>query len=232
MPKRSREPSFAAAVASFEAKHRRTVSKRPYRGRKAIFGPTRPRDTGGELKFFEENFTDAVIAIGATVVGSLNLIAGGVLEDQRIGRKCTIRSIGIKFDVSMPASAGAMTTGDIVRIMLLLDRQANGALPANTDVLEAASYLSFNQLANKSRFSTLFDRTYALNAVAWEPIAGATAGVNIADSFYKKVEIPLEFNAGAGVIAEVRTNNLVWIAMSRTELCKIAGKCRIRFSDN
>ena len=64
------------------------------------------------------------------------------------------------------ASTNSSAASNLVRIIVYLDRQCNGAAAGVTDLLESASYLSFRNLANQSRFKFLYDKTIPINVVA------------------------------------------------------------------
>ncbi len=192
---------------------------------------------GAELKFHDLDIDDAAIAVGGTISqDSINLIAQGVTESTRIGRKCNIRNIGWKFELQLAEVDGGANPldPDTVRVILYLDKQANGATAAVTDILESNDYQSFNNLANKSRFRTLMDRTYELNT----PAGGGNGTTSdwasslITDSFYKKCSIPIEYDATTGAITEIRSNNIGVLLLSRNGLVAFRSKMRVRFSDN
>lgn len=194
---------------------------------------------GGELKFHDQDIDDAAIAANGTIFtnasaeATLLRIPQGTSEIQRIGRKCTIRSIGWRFEIRLLATAN-VGASDVVRVILYLDKQCNGAAAAITDILESNNFQSFNNLGNKSRFRTLMDRTYALNtqAAAGDGTANDAASFLIQDTFFKKVNLPIEFSSTAGAIAEIRSNNINMLILSRAGLSDFESKMRLRFSDN
>ena len=194
------------------------------------------RQGGDELKFHDLDIDDANIATGGTIAqSSVNLIAQGVTEVQRVGRKCVMRSINWRFTIQKDSVANGTTASDTVRVILYHDKQTNGAAAVSTDILESADYQSFNNLANKSRFRTLMDRTYAMNASAGSG-RGATDTVDYAETrldetFYKTVNIPLEFDAATGALTEIRSNNVGVLLLSADGRCSFASKMRVRFSD-
>lgn len=223
---------------------RRRIDVRTVRGRYAgyertggYYGRYNKKDSE-ELKFHDVTFSDAVIATAGAILntGSINLIAQGTSESERIGRKCTLRAIGLRWDVSMPEQDAVATpeTGDVIRMIIYEDKQANGATAAVTDILETADYQSFNNLSNSSRFRTLMDRTWAINYIA---LASDGAGVVsspshiLADTFFKKCDIPLEFSATTGALTEIRSNNIGILVISRAGIGGIGGHIRLRFSD-
>ena len=88
-----------------------------------------------ELKFHDLDVDDATVAAGATIAqDSCNKIAQGVTEITRVGRKCTIRMINWRFNIFMNAAA-TTNTGDVVRVILFLDKQCNGATAVTTDIV-------------------------------------------------------------------------------------------------
>ncbi len=190
--------------------------------------------TGKELKFHDVDLDDAVVVTGGTVTPSINLIPQGVTESQRIGRKCTIRSIGWRWRLLLPEldATGTPGDGDILRMILYVDKQCNGATAAVTDILESADFQSFNNLANKSRFRTLMDKTIVLNT---EGIASDNAGVMSTASvqkpgqFFKRCNIPLEFDSTTGAITEIRSNNLGVLLLTSSGVVGFASKIRLRF---
>ncbi len=191
---------------------------------------------GGELKFHDLDIDDATIASGATIAqDSCNKIAQGVTEVQRIGRKCTVRSINWRFQISTNVQSNtASPATEVVRVILYLDKQANGATATTAAIVESDDFQTFNNLANKSRFRTLMDRTYPLQLMAASG-ADATAewaGENVTDTFFKKVNIPIEFDSTTGAITEIRSNNIGVLLLGKQGLAVFASKMRIRFSDN
>ncbi len=216
-----------------QRQRRRTALARRQRGFQRTSGFFGRFSTGMELKFFDLDLDDAAVSSTGTVTDSINKIAQGTTEVTRIGRKCTIRSINWRFQVRLLAAAN-LTGGDVVRVILFLDKQCNGAAAGVTDILENSDFQSFNNLANKSRFRTLMDRTYTLNAQA----GGGDGTANdanieiITDSFFKKVNLPIEFDSTAGAITEIRSNNLGVLMISRGgTLSDFESKIRLRFSD-
>ncbi len=215
---------------------------RPYKKRRFIPGVDRTggfygryaRD--GELKFHDVDLDDAVIAAGGVVVPSVNLIAQGTTENTRVGRKCTIKGFYWKGTLTLPEIDAVATppTPDLLRIILYQDKQCNGATATTTGVLETADIDSFRNLANSGRFNILWDHEWALNynTLASDTDAVVSAGkVNRRFSYYKKLNMPLEFDNITGAITEIRSNNIGVILVSNNGTSGINSKVRLRFSD-
>ncbi len=188
-----------------------------------------------ELKFHDLDINDAVIAANGTIAeDSCNTIAQGVTEITRIGRKCTIRSINWRFKITLPVLATSnASAGDTIRVILYLDKQANGATAAVTDLLESDDFQSFNNLANKSRFRTLMDREYNLDASGGtgDGTSNDFNAVNVSDTLFKKVNIPIEYDSTTGAITEVKSNNIGVLLLGQSGLAGFESKMRLRFSD-
>lgn len=193
-----------------------------------------------ELKFHDIDVDDSAIATTGTILnsGSVNLIAQGTEEDQRIGRKVVIKSINWRGTLVVPSSSAASTVPlgitDTVRIIMYIDKQCNGATATVTDILATANYQSFNNLSNKERFRTLFDRTFdcmpsGIGGDGTTNTAGASAQ---SFSFYHKCNLPIEFSATAGALTEIRSNNIGVLAISRDgSTVTLDSKVRLRFTE-
>ncbi len=232
-------------MSAFFGKRARTASVAPSRKSSAprrvarvVRRPRQPVGRGpGELKFHDVDVDDAVIAAGAVIqnAGTVNIIPQGVTEVQRVGRKCTIASIVWHYSLSLPiiSNSGSGPAGETVRVILYLDKQANTATAANTDILESADFQSFRNLANVGRFELLHDKTYSMNyqAGAGDGAANDYAGYKVNGSFYKKCSIPIEFNGAAGAITEITSNNLGVLLCCEEGTAGFESKLRLRFSD-
>ncbi len=242
--KRKRSPSSASAFVLGPYR-----PPRPLKRRKA-FVPGRDRIGGyygryagagrpGELKFHDVDIDDAIIGAGGTIEngGTINIIPQGVTENQRIGRKCTIRSIHWRYRLRLPELDAVATPGpaDVIRIILYMDKQCNGATAVNTDIVEANDVNTFRNLANSGRFIILMDRTHVLNyATLASDGAGLVSGNSILRQyvFNKKCMSPLEFDSTTGALTEIRSNNFGVLVIGQSRVASINGKFRLRFSDN
>ncbi len=191
-----------------------------------------------ELKFLDTAKSLTTTATAGTIFSaSLNIIVQDNGESERIGRKVTIRNINIMGQVKAPTTVTAADTSDLVRIILYLDRQTNGAAAVVTDILESATVFAFNNLANKSRFRTLMDKRVAVNCTAGSG-RGTTDTLSYGENqhwwkFFKKVTIPIEYDNSAtdGSITTQRSNNLGILVISESAKSSVGYNVRIRYSD-
>ncbi len=213
--------------------------------RRLAYGARRPRGgqrgylrTGGyygrETKFHDVDLDDAVVANTGAVTPSINLIPQGVTEIQRDGRKCTITKIQWRCRVQLPETDAAAdpAQGDTLRMIMFLDKQANGATAATLDFLESTDFQSYKNLANSSRFWTIFDKTVSINyAGLASDGAGVVSQAKVTRnySFFKKCVIPLEFDSTTGAITEIRSNNIGVLLISENGVVGFGSKIRLRF---
>lgn len=188
-----------------------------------------------EMKFLDSDYNDSVVSAAGTIRNTIVDIAQGTGESQRIGRKCTIRSLHWRVHVALPEFSGTKPGDpDTCRIMLYIDKQCNGATAAVLDILEDATFLSWRNLANSGRFDILMDKYVVLNVLT---ASSDTSGTTESSSnhrqfdFHKTMSLPIEFNSTAGAITEIRSNNIGFLAISAGGLVGFSSKLRIRFSD-
>jgi len=203
--------------------------------------------TVGELKFFEVAVAGTVIAAGAAIYSpSLNLVDQGNGESQMIGRKITIKKIGMHFVLQLPSSSsgtlGSVNNDDTVRVYLCLDKQANGAAPIANGLgglWETSSILSWRELENSKRYKVLksWKRTLTQvvghNATGNVYMSGPVGTVIEWEGQYPKgIEILMAPNAGTRVIADVRCNNVFLAVLGLRGSMTMQIRSRIRYSDD
>ncbi len=207
-----------------------------FRGYARIGGNYGRYRSGGENKFHDIDVDDAVIAINGTIqnAGTVNIIPQGTSEIERDGRKCTVNAINWRYVLSI-ANVGVGTGSDVIRVILYLDTQCNGTAATVTQILESDNYQSYRNLSNSTRFNILLDRTHIINVRAGSG-RGSTDTLNYADvhqgyTFYKKCNIPLEFDSTLGALTEIRSNNIGVLILSKDgATVAFESKLRLRFS--
>jgi len=192
-----------------------------------------------EQKFFDTDISfqaDTTAKIPAT--GQLCLIPQGDTQSQRNGRKCVVTAINFTADVVYVPGAAAAAT-DTLYLYIILDSQCNGSAATvgdvNTGIFTNASLRQAQlTLANSGRFKILKKWVIPFNCGA-----GVTTAYNNMTKhihFYKKCNIPLEFDGAAttGALTTIRSNNIFLVAGSGSQsddLINVAGSCRLRFMD-
>jgi len=231
---------FAAAgrpgpVFGVRLSRRILPAQRGFMRRSGFYGRYGSRAIGSESeqKFFDTALAFSVDSAGEVpATGQLVLIPQGVTESTRVGRKCVVKSIVMRGNFS--TTFGVTSTGGVLVLYLILDKQCNGAAAAATDVFMSTSFTSngMRNLANSSRFVILKRWIIHMN-----PMAGiVTVPMDMVRhiEFYKKCNIPLEFSSTTGAITELKSNNLFLMAVSSgpfDDWAAFAGTCRVRFTD-
>lgn len=185
----------------------------------------------------ENKFFDTAISFTADITGEvpatgqLNLIPQGVTESQRIGRKCTLKSLQIRLNSFFDPAANNLPA--ILYLYVVLDTQANGAAAAVTDVMTSSVMgTALLNLANSDRFVILkrYTREFSLGA----GVDGAYGAVSHTWNHYMKLNIPIEFSSTTGAIGEIKSNNIFLLAGSdgnTDDLITVTGTARVRYSD-
>lgn len=196
--------------------------------------------TPSELKFHDVPLDDAVVATLGTVFASLLTIPEGNGEEERIGRKIVIKKIQWRYSLELPESTLGGSTSDLVRVMLVLDQQCNGAAPTVDDMLKEGTgitYQNFNDLANSRRFKVLLDKTHSISAPAGSG-QGTTGTLDYgmkqqSYTFFKSCNIRIEYDSTAttGVIGTIRSNNLFCLFISKKGKAGLTSRFRFRFND-
>jgi len=121
----------------------------------------------------------STLALNATgTIEALNLIQVGSSMFNRIGRRIEMTSVRLEAYVN-PINATRNCSVDLGRIMIVYDRQTNGAFPAITDVIQDTDQTGANtttaqtgiNMNNRDRFVSILDHRMYL------PQGTTTAGV-------------------------------------------------------
>lgn len=176
-----------------------------------------------ETKFFDTTYAQSALTTNVNM--ALFYPQQGVGSSQREGLSVKMTNI----DMNLQIQAGAaQTLPNNCRVMLVLDKQANGAQAAITDLLTSADTVSHHQLTNKERFHTLLDRVYKV-------LPGTDNAVhNI--HFHKQFSRHFLFKSTVGNVTDLSTANifLVIIPESTAALAQVDTQldCRVRYVDN
>ncbi len=198
---------------------------------------------GNELKFFDvETAVDAFAVTWETIepaTTNLTAVAQGDGESNRDGRSYVIMGINIKGFISIAVSeAQTAPVGDqLARLVLVWDKQTNGAQLTATQVMDGAQtddINSFKNLQFTKRFVILKDQTWMVRRVGLnEGAVNAFAAGNRSLPFEWNINfrVPMEVTmSGTGAdIANVTDNSIHMIGVATSTIVKASYQCRIRF---
>ncbi len=188
-----------------------------------------------DLKFIDATLNDAVVTTTGDVFSQLFIIPDGDTQSQKEGLKVTLKSVQIRFQLTIPSTTVVADATDILRVILVKDKQANGALPAVIDILNTATIQAFKNLENTSRFVTLFDKTLAISSMGG--FGDGTTNATLPNTkwwqFYKKLNYPIFYNNSAttGAVTTINSNNLVLMTISEAGKVGLSLRIRIRYMD-
>lgn len=183
-----------------------------------------PRRTGGFLGLWngrsrdELKVTDtATILVAVPQAGAVSLLNGmaaGTDYTQRTGRKMVTKSILARF--IMNTALVDAQQGDVVRILIFIDKQTNGALPAVTDVLNSANYLEPMNLSNRDRFIVIKDMIFTMNPCDYTAAVLTTGAPETKmKKFYKKCSFETIFSGTANTIGSIASGSLLILYISQ-----------------
>lgn len=178
-----------------------------------------------EQKFIDNQQTENAVTSTFNVVDLVNTTQGDT-GTSRDGRQIKLTSILHKFTIAANATAAT----NLTRIILLIDKQPNGATvtPADylTDVTINDSIVSPRNLDNIKRFTLLYDKVFTTTASA--------STRRISRKFYKKLNMIVRYDGNAGDVTDLTTRNVVLLTVGDQAVngALLTSFIRIRFVDN
>lgn len=197
-----------------------------------------------ELKYYDSIYTAYTIdstgevipvnsgSSGSGSTGTIVQVPQGDTEFQREGSKILINSICWKGYIE---TNGSSLNGAISTLHLILDTQANGALPSYTTIFENNSVNSFRSLSNSDRFIILKEYRIEANPVGINVASTSSISrlINIEGCIEDDIIIKYDNSATTGAISTIRSNNLFWVAIaSNDDIQVLTMITRIRFRDS
>lgn len=162
--------------------------------------------------------------IAATgVVNSLVIMSQGTSATSRTGNQVHLSLLSMCGNASLAAAAA----GDLLRIIVGFDHEANGANPGVTDVLESAALTAcYNRDKVGKRFTILSDTTRRL-----EQQAATITAPTIPLKLGRKLDKVVFYQSNAGTISDVLKENLFVIQISLNGLANTTLNAQICYTD-
>lgn len=170
------------------------------------------------------NHTSQQPYTGASVITCLNQVARGDDYNERIGR--SIKNASVQLDFDAYHNTTDTTTFTVVRWMLIIDKEANGAVPAVTDILTTENTTSFRNLTNRRRFVIIKDARILLD----------NNRESRSVKYFRRLALKTIFNSGdAGTVADIDSGSLLLVLITNAAeaykpLLQITS--RVRFIDD
>lgn len=229
-------------------KKRYSRYKKRYRRAKRLYAPVRP-----EIKT-----CDTWLAAGTGVgTGGTMVLLNGLVEgpgfNQRVGRSCQMKSLQcvLHWDQSTVSVANAANFQG--RFMIIYDRQANGAMPALSDILLGTSATgttitdvqTFTNPNNFSRFRILASEEILLPGVGaggtqaatcfsqTDPMQGGKTAASMSQRFWKLKGLPVMYKGATSAIGDIASGSLIAVFLSNYAAAGyfVTYSFRLRFYD-
>jgi len=184
------------------------------------------------LSLLIENATGQPALLNGCIAGSQNF--------QRIGRKINLRSLQIR-GVLYPADL--TTNAQLTRMIVVYDKQANGAAPTYANVIQSQNIAGTTSstatdmvnLDNRDRFEIIRDKTFSFSFTDAASGFSSSPGNYEINEFIRLQDRPTIFNAGtAGTVGDIQSGSLYifWISTQANATgSTFQGSYRTRFLD-
>lgn len=173
---------------------------------------------------------------------SLNVIRQGTASFKRIGNTVTLKEIQIRMIISLNRLVEniVLPNSDILRVIVFVDKQANGVATAFNDVLNTFGgqriLQPYNRMGNE-RIVILWDQYYEINYQALSLDSEnlvSLCSVKQFDLLAKPLNIPIHWSDAneAGAIDTILSNNIGLMVFSKNGEAKLDYVSRILYEDN
>lgn len=152
----------------------------------------------------EDKRHDVASSINPTTSGQIQpllRIAQGSGSLQRIGNSILLKDIFVRYDTLINTSA----LNSVVRIILICDKQNDGATPTMSQIFQTGLYDSPMNIDNSKRFVVLYDRTHSLSS---------TGNQRVNNKVFKTLNFHTKYDGPTDAITDMRDNQLYFIAVS------------------
>lgn len=225
-----RASTYTRSRSGYRRYRRRTGPYRVLTSTQRHTNPLRPRP---ELKIYDADHagvsppaTPAANIPNTGVVVCVNQMITGTGTQNFVGNQITIKQASMRFEVDLPATpANQVPTSG--RVMLIWDRQPNGAVPAFNTIFSSNSYLAFANINTRDRFVVLRNQQFSLS-----PNGNQTL-------FFEEfvdINMTTTFVSGQATAAVPQTGALLFVYISDQSGADnqptIAGIIRVRYYDN
>lgn len=181
-----------------------------------------------ELSWLDVNASPWYIPVGNTPVKFLlNSMARGDQQGTRDKRQIRMKHLNINLQIFCPGGA----TGSTVRVIVVLDRDADGATIPNTaffaDIGAIGLTQSFLNLDNRGRFKILRNDFFVTDPVT-HPV--------VHREYYFNMNDIVTYNSGnTGSITDIEKNSLIMMVVSNEQTPnypQLNFQARLRYVDN
>ena len=222
-----RTKPYGSPVARYSAAKRVRTAPAPAPRRKYSLRGNNPysafqKSSGIEQKNIDDSSAKFGSGVSTWAITCLNDCAQGTTATTRIGRKILMKSILVQGSI-------VSSTGNFARILIVYDRQPNGALPQATDVLTSNTNMAVRNLDNRDRFVILAD---IFPYEQEENLSNPSANSGFAYKRFIKCNLETIYNGTLGTIADIMSGSLLMMTnINGATITGESGIQRTRFVD-
>lgn len=189
-----------------------------------------------ELKFLDFAVVQSAVLAAGDIEPSLNIVIQNDKETGRIGRKIFIKRVQLKghIELATETDAAVVAKSDRLRIIMYLDKQANGAPAIPDDILQTTDINSWRDMEHVNRFRILYDKTHVLNRLTVQSKTGPVFdSSNVLKNFSmgKNTSLEIIYNGTTGAMGTIQSNNIGILFISENAKISFKGISRIRYTD-
>lgn len=229
---------------SKKRKYNKVEPKRKYR--QPLYIDTTKLGKKNEYKFVDKSY----VAASLNLTPQIQLLNGcqvGSAFYNRIGRKIMMKSVQLNMDLDLTGTEN--TDFDYGRIIIVYDRNPNGAFPVIGDILadytdqgvNSTNITSFPNPNNKQRFIIVRDMKLTLAPFKNDAIAAYSISPSYIQGFegtcYAKLNLEVDYRASSNpaVIGDIANGSLYLVTFggyaAGTEAYKIRYSSRVKYLD-
>lgn len=197
----------------------------------------------GEKKVIDINTTSYAIENTGTQLQLLNGVAPGTNDNNRIGRRISLKSLQIHGLIGITDST--TSAASCARMIIVYDKQPNAAAPTFANIIQsqniagttASDIYAMVNLDNRDRFEIIRDKWFNFGFVdntATQAVATSPSS-HVINEFIKLGNRETTFNAGtAGTIADITSGSLYcFLIGAAVNSSGVTGQLafRVRFMD-
>ena len=220
--KRKRLTNAEKAVKMFKA----PSTARAVTSRAGVPGAAAHMTTGIQPQQETKTFDTVLSHIGSTgdwsyvLSTSLSLIRVGAGSQQRIGRKIRLMGISVRLVVNTGTVLTSAVVGQPYSLHLIQDKQANGAVPAVSQVYTSTNRYSLPDANYLQRFKWLHSIERQGQQTAFSMV-----------TFNFPCNIPINYDADSGTITDIESNNILMLMSTDTATSTLTGIVRFTYVD-
>jgi len=210
--------------------------KKPRRGTMRSFSALAPPRYEKKFKDTPLNAAMLEFSTAGVVQNSFVTMQGGSDNGERIGNRITVTNINAHLcAITGTNASNPGLDNTVVRVILGIDKQCNGANTVIGDVLQSASPYAFRNMYTLNRFVILKDKLFVMDPQVYVSTPNVSQ-VGRVLKFSWKGQLPIMYSDNTASIGNIETNNIFLLVVTdRTATAGqtdgMVGTVRVKYTD-